>query len=450
MRRLVSHIISWTVFFTIREQFVLASEYRFDDLFAQKLAPLKTYYISAFALILRINQSDVPLSRWLSAPALFVRFDVETSNHVHSAGIQALLRTLVKASEDIASNPANVSIYDGRAARLPSRAAAGIAASLGLEGTIDSNSSTNWWCLHDLSSFRMSILDVYCGKQSMLRGWQNDGFTWTVSGSTNFHIDRAFRNNAPPFTHDLRCIESSSSVTGSGLHPTVQMKWILSVERVEEPHDRKLANFEMLVLQLLPSGAYFDLDELRKRHDFRAVATLWPNSVNISNAQKQISVDVTDVSSGSSTIDIERPEHASSQHALEFALFLEMPLAIQSSFTLELTLPFHVRYPEPVWLDRSLSHDGRTSSDASTNLVNVHPPWLFFRLINNGKFTSQPLSLAELTPEHSPALFVLNFPSGEGWRFGMVVTITALVHVLGLLWVTSEMFYGKKSCSKYD
>ena len=443
MRTLVTCIIYLAVTSMIRDEYVQAAENNIEDHIAQNLARLKAHRVSAFALVLGTKQGIDPLSRWLSVPALFVRFDASTSDHACRNAVKALFSVLNDAPGDTASYQLKLTQFEGKAARLPSNAAAGVATSLGLDGPDVLNKTFDWWCLHALHIYRVPAF-VRDGEQMiMLRGWQpHDRSAWSVSGTTNGMIDRAVR--APSVTQTVQCHNTASAVLGGGLHPAVQFKWGMSFKPRKERND-ELARFEVLLVQLLPSGAYFDLDELEKRHNFQAKATLQSGIAAGNNAQMQMPIDVTDIKSGSSVIDIERPAHISSQHAVEFALSFDIPQATQMNFTLELILPFHVRYPEPEWLDHSHYYDGRKSSlqIPAVTPVSIHAPLLFHHLINEVNSMPEPFKLVELTSSHSPSLITLRFPAGEGWRVGMIVTVTALVHVVGLLWVTWELFIGK-------
>jgi hypothetical protein len=233
------------------------------------------------------------------------------------------------------------------------------------------------------------------------------------------------------------------------------MSWALAVHPGKSHQNLrdKPARFEVLVLQLLPTEAYLDLDELRERHDFRAAATLWFHAVNDDDDEKKIAVtartcsgmpvpmlvEVTGVESGSLSIDIERPAHVSPQHAVEITLAFVVPRASDVALvTLELTMPFHVRYPEPKWQAPTLRPGASHSCGSASSGADVHMPLLFIRLFEDHKagyeaFLSPPFRLLEPAIKQSP--IILPFPAGEGWRAGFVVVVTTLVHVAGLLWV---------------
>ena len=214
-----------------------------------------------------------------------------------------------------------------------------------------------------------------------------------------------------------------------------------------------------MVLQLLPETAYYDLDELRSRHDIRLVlsdarATIKPlvsrHGAGVGAAGR---VEVRIVThDGLEAIDIERPASASSQHAVGVVLSnLRLDVARSSwqrtpsgggvgstesvDARVRLALPYHVRYPRPVktaaekgtWLEA----DGASGMGAA-----VPQPLLLYRVRGDGgEGTSEPgpWRLAALGASALRGNSVhLPFPHGEGWLASMATCATAGLQVLGL------------------
>jgi hypothetical protein len=259
---------------------------------------------------------------------------------------------------------------------------------------------------------------------------------------------------------ETRCLAANVAVLGRGLHPAVQFKWLLSVGQdtsvSDDTSSEIIKRIEILVLQLLPAGAYLDLDELRARHDFRLRAMVGcvniddsTNIVNKKAACSEVPIQVTGVASGSHFIDIEQPAHVSYQHTVEIALSIEAPMvsfAKRTSLSVELNLPFHVRYPKPEFQRKLAISGGSEFSGASVN-----PAVLFIRQLQSNNTSTgvgaheqaQSLRFVPLEMDHNAYLqhdIFLEFPAGEGWRVGAVVVITAAVHVAGFVMIAIAAF----------
>ena len=214
-----------------------------------------------------------------------------------------------------------------------------------------------------------------------------------------------------------------------------------------------------MVLQLLPETAYFDLDELRSRHDIRlmlsdAHATARPLvSRHGAGGGAGDGVEVRIATHGSlEAIDIERPASASSQHAVGVVLSNVRLDVVGSSWQhtpssgggstesvdarVRLALPYHVRYPRPVktaaekgtWLEA----DGASGMGAA-----VPQPLLLYRVrCEGGEGNASEPAPWRLAALGASALrgnsMHLPFPHGEGWLAGMATCATAGLQVLGL------------------
>ncbi|CAB1116340.1 unnamed protein product [Ectocarpus sp. CCAP 1310/34] len=112
-------------------------------------------------------------------------------------------------------------------------------------------------------------------------------------------------------------------------------------ERGESQDGDALELCEVLLAQHVPRGAYIDVDEVKARHDFDVLSS--------PPIGRRVGVETFQ----GGPIDVELPSSVSGQHLVNFNLWVDMSERDRglegeaSSIQADLTLPVHLRYPDP-------------------------------------------------------------------------------------------------------
>jgi hypothetical protein len=244
-------------------------------------------------------------------------------------------------------------------------------------------------------------------------------------------------------------VVSSVSCVGPGLHKTLKLRWHVSTGGSEESNSTCQSRVdEVMVLVLVPQGAYLDVDELRRRHDFRAYQGGGEAAPPV--AQRRLTRPA--VHAGTSAIDIEQPASASRQHYVALVLGLEGLAAGPAGYSFGFDLALHVRYPplspgvegnigglggQPARPDGQ--SDGQP--DGQPAATALHPPLVFAR--REGSFSddgSRAWALVGREVGQAPTT-PLPFPRAHPGHAAAALAMTALAQLFAIAVLTWAVLY---------
>ncbi|CAM9164938.1 unnamed protein product [Pylaiella littoralis] len=179
---------------------------------------------------------------------------------------------------------------------------------------------------------------------------------------------------------------------------------------------------EVLFAQHIPKGAYIDVDEVKTRHDFDVLPSLPANRI--------VGVETY----RGKPIDVELPSSVSGQHVVNFSLWVDMSkrgrgLADTTTIRAEVTLPVHLRYPDPACKRREEDCEGYA-------WVEVPPPLVNIRCRSSGDTGNY----SPVLPSRPPVGVALRVPRGMIWHRDFVMWGTVAAAALGCLYTIRTLF----------
>ncbi|CAM9158012.1 unnamed protein product [Ectocarpus sp. 4 AP-2014] len=213
---------------------------------------------------------------------------------------------------------------------------------------------------------------------------------------------------------------------GGGLHRHVRVKFDARCigkgchdlsERGESQHSDASEWCEVVLAQHVPQGAYIDVDEVKARHDFDVLSS--------PPVGRRVGVETFE----GGPIDVELPSSVSGQHLVNFNLWVDMSERDRdregeaSSIQADLTLPVHLRYPDPGCERRGEECEGYA-------LVKVPPPLASIRCGSAGNMGQ----FSPVLPTRPPVGVALRVPRGIAWHRDLVMIGTTGAAALGCLY----------------
>eukprot|EP00752_Nemacystus_decipiens_P003141 g2908.t1 len=215
---------------------------------------------------------------------------------------------------------------------------------------------------------------------------------------------------------------SAEEMPGGGLHRHVRVKidascagkacdsssWSDSDAQARTDHEW----CEVTIAQHVPQGIYIDVDEVKARHNFDVLSPL--------PTDRRVGVETFEGQS----IDVELPSSVSGQHLVNFSLRVNMSKRHRErekpSIRAEMTLPVHLRYPDP-----GCERRGEVCEEYAW--VEVPPPLASVRC---GSATDAG-PFYPVLPSSPPVGVGLRVPRGIAWHRGVVMWGTVVAAALG-------------------
>eukprot|EP00904_Undaria_pinnatifida_P013297 jgi/Undpi1/9098/HiC_scaffold_26.g11556.m1 len=231
----------------------------------------------------------------------------------------------------------------------------------------------------------------------------------------------------------------TEELPGGGLHRHMRLKVdvrCLGPDCGGERGERHAGDHEwceVLLAQHVPQGAYIDVDQVKARHDFNVSSSL------------PIKGTVAVETFRGRPIDVELPSSVSGQHVVNLKLVVAAPSKDdgreqKTRIRAEMTLPVHLRYPDP-------GCERREGDCDEYAWVEVPPPLASIRCGSSGE-TGEFYPVLPLAPPMGVALSV---PRGMEWHRNFVVwgTIGAAalgcLYTLRTLWVVASTGIARRS-----